>query len=44
MDEITVLKTKMEIQSRQINELMKFKHNYLRLLEKYESLKAELKG
>ena len=41
MDEITVLKTKMEIQTRQINELMKFKHNYIRLLEKYNILKSE---
>ena len=41
MDEITILKTKIEIQSRQINELMKFKHDYIRLLEKYDKLKSE---
>ena len=42
MDEIIILKTKLEIQSRQINDLIVIKHKYIKLTEEYEKVKNEL--
>lgn len=41
--EIEALKYTLVVQTKQINELTKYKHNYLRALDKIEKLEGKIK-